>query len=301
MGVLGGTLVGVLPGLGPQAGIAILLPATLYLHPVSAIIMLSGIYYGSMYGGSITSILVNIPGEAASIVTCIDGYKMALKGRAGAALGISAIGSFIAGTLGVFLLVLVGTPIAEFALNFGPPEYFSLMCLAFLILANLSEGSFPKAMISVFLGLFLGTIGMDMFIGQPRFSFGLPILMDGIGLIPVVMGLFGVAEIFINIEEGVKREIIKKKIGSLLPNKQEWIDSAKPICRGTLIGSICGILPGAGVVLSTFASYAIERKISKHPEKFGKGAIEGVAGPETRKQCGCPMWLYPPFDARHSC
>jgi putative tricarboxylic transport membrane protein len=295
LGVLGGTLVGVLPGLGPQAAIALLLPAALYLDPTTAIILLSGIYYGSMYGGSTTSILVNIPGEAASIVTCMDGYQMALKGRAGAALGIAAFGSFVAGTFGVMLLVLVGTPIAEFALSFGPPEYFSLMCLAFLILTNLSEGSFYKSWISILAGLFLGTIGMDMFTGQPRFTFEIPSLMDGLGLIPVIMGLFGVTEIVFNVEQVLTRTVIGQKIGTLLPNRREWKASIKPILRGIFIGSGCGILPGAGVVLSTFASYAVERRCSKHPERFGHGAIEGVAGPETANNAAAQCGFIPLF------
>lgn len=290
LGVLGGTLVGVLPGFGPISAIALLLPATFHLHPVAAIIMLAGIYYGSMYGGSTTSILVNIPGEAASVVTCLDGYQMALQGRAGPALGIAAFGSFIAGTFGIFLLAFSGAPIAEFALRFGPPEYFSLMCLALLVLTNLSGKSFTKALLVALGGLFLGTIGMDIFRGQPRFTLGLPILMDGIGLVPVLMGLYGVTEVLLNVEEGFKQTLVTKKIDHLLPNKEEWKESAKPILRGTLIGSILGVLPGGGVVLSSFVSYGVERKFSKHPEKFGKGAIEGVAGPESANnaaaQCG---------------
>jgi putative tricarboxylic transport membrane protein len=290
LGVLGGTLVGVLPGLGPQAAIALLLPAAVYLNPVSAIIMLAGVYYGSMYGGSTTSILVNIPGEAASVVTCIDGYQMALQGRAGPALGIAAFGSLIAGTFGVILLTLVGSRIAAFALRFGPPEYFSLMCLALVVLTNLSGTSLAKGLISALAGLFLGTVGMDLVTGVPRFTLGLSMLMDGVGLIPVIMGLYGVTEVLLNIEGGLKRALVTEKIDHLLPNKQDWKDSTKPIIRGTLLGSILGVLPGGGVVLSSFLSYAIERKLSKHPERFGKGAIEGVAGPESANnaaaQCG---------------
>lgn len=290
LGVFGGTLVGVLPGLGPQAAIVLLLPAAVYLNPVSAIIMLAGVYYGSMYGGSTTSILVNIPGEAASVVTCIDGYQMALQGRAGPALGIAAFGSFIAGTFGIILLTFVGSHIAEFALRFGPPEYFSLMCLALVVLTNLSGTSLAKGLISALAGLFLGTVGMDLVTGKPRFTLGISTLMDGIGLIPVIMGLYGVTEVLLNVEEGLKRTLVTKKIDHLLPNKQDWKDSAKPIARGTLLGSILGVLPGGGVVLSSFLSYAMERKFSKHPERFGKGAIEGVAGPEAANnaaaQCG---------------
>jgi putative tricarboxylic transport membrane protein len=290
LGVLGGTLVGVLPGLGPQAAIALLLPAVVYLKPVSAVIMLAGIYYGSMYGGSTTSILVNIPGEAASVVTCIDGYQMALQGRAGPALGIAAFGSFIAGTFGIILLTFVGGQIANFALRFGPPEYFSLMCLALIVLTNLSGKSLSRALTSAMAGLFLGTVGMDLVTGEPRFTLGFPVLMDGVGLIPVIMGLYGVAEVLLNVEKGLKSTLVTKKIDHLLPNKQDWKESAKPIARGTIIGSILGILPGGGVVLSSFLSYAIERKFSKHPERFGKGAIEGVAAPESANnaaaQCG---------------
>jgi putative tricarboxylic transport membrane protein len=290
LGCLGGTLVGVLPGLGPQAAIALLLPATVYMSPTAAIIMLAGIYYGAMYGGSITSILVNIPGEAASVVTCIEGYQMALQGRAGPALSISAFGSFIAGTFGIFMLAFFGAPIANFALRFGAPEYFSLMCLAILVLTNLSGVSLSKALISALAGLFLGTIGTDLFTGELRFTFGISVLNDGFDLIPVIMGLFGVTEVLQNLEESLKGTIIDRKISHLLPTKQDWKDSAKPIMRGTLIGAVLGIIPGGGVVLSTFSSYSLERKVSKHPEQFGKGAIEGVAGPESANnaaaQCG---------------
>jgi putative tricarboxylic transport membrane protein len=290
VGCLGGTLVGVLPGLGPQAAIALLLPATFYLPPVSAIIMLAGIYYGSMYGGSTTSILVNIPGEAASIITCLDGHQMAKQGRAGPALGISAFGSFIAGTFGIFLLAIVARPISEFALRFGPPEYFSLMCLALMVLTNLTSAPLSKSLISALLGLFLGTVGYDIFTGYPRFTFGLTCIMDRIGLIPVIMGLFGVTEVLVNVEQGLRQTLADKKIDHLLPNKEEWKRSAMPIARGTIIGSILGILPGGGVVMSSMTSYAVERRLSKHPERFGKGTIEGVAGPETANnaasQCG---------------
>jgi putative tricarboxylic transport membrane protein len=290
LGVLMGTLIGVLPGIGPGAGIALLLPVTFYINPVGAVIMIAGVYYGTMYGGSTTSILVNIPGEGASVVTCIDGYQMALQGRAGPALGIAAFGSFIAGTFGVVLLCFVGAPIAEFALRFGPPEYFSLMCLALMVLTNLTGKSLSRALIAALAGLFLGAIGRDMFTGKSRFTLGIPILMDGIGLIPVIMGLYGVTEVLTNVEEGLKKTIVDKKIGHLLPTLQDWKASAKPIGRGTLIGSILGILPGGGLVLSSFVSYAVERRLSKHPERFGKGAIEGVAGPEAANnaaaQCG---------------
>jgi putative tricarboxylic transport membrane protein len=290
LGVFGGTLVGVLPGLGPQSAIVLLLPAAVYLDPVSAIIMLSGVYYGSMYGGSTTSILVNIPGEGASVVTCIDGHQMALKGRAGPALGIAAFGSFIAGTFGLIMLTIAGGPIADFALRFGPPEYFSLMCLALVILINLSGNSLRKGMISALAGLFLGSIGLDLVTGQPRFTMDLPFLYDGIGLIPVIMGLYGVAEVLINVELGLKRTVAGGQIKDILPSREDWRRSAAPIARGTLVGSALGTLPGAGVVLASFLAYTLERRVSKDPSRFGQGAIEGVAAPEAANnaaaQCG---------------
>jgi putative tricarboxylic transport membrane protein len=280
LGVLIGTLTGVLPGLGPSAAIALLLPSTYHLPPVTGIIMMAGIYYGAMYGGSTTSILVNIPGEAASVVTCLDGYQMALQGRAGAALGISAFASFIAGTLSVVGLMLVAPPLAHFALRFGSPEKFALMILAMTILTYLVSGSMLKALAMATLGIFLGTIGTDLITTVPRFTYGSYTLIDGLGLVPVVMGLFGISEVLLNLEQSVKGVITQKKISNLLPNLQDWKDSAKPIARGTLVGFFLGILPGAGAIISSFASYAIEKKFSNHPEKFGKGAIEGVAGPE---------------------
>lgn len=281
IGVLIGTLVGVLPGIGPAAAISLLLPTTFRVPPVSGIIMMAGIYYGAMYGGSTTSILVNIPGEAASVVTCIDGYKMALQGRAGPALGIAAFGSFIAGTLSVIGLMLIAPPLAAFALRFGPPEYFLLMWLGIVLLSYLASTSVKKALAMGALGLFLGTIGRDTFTGVPKFCFGITELQDGIGLIPVIMGLFGVSEVLINIEYLLKRALLMEKIKNLLPTVKDWIDSAFPILRGTVLGFFLGILPGGSAVISSFVSYAIEKKVSRHPERFGKGAIEGVAGPES--------------------
>jgi putative tricarboxylic transport membrane protein len=281
LGVLMGTLVGVLPGLGPTAAIALLLPNTFHVTPVTAIIMLAGIYYGAMYGGSTTSILVNIPGEAASVITCLDGYQMAQKGRAGPALGIAAFGSFIAGTVSVLGLMLVAPPLAKFALAFGPPEYFSLMIMGIVVLIYLASGSILKALMMAVFGLLLGTIGMDAISGTQRLTFGVLELADGIGLIPAIMGLFGVAEVISNVEEEMKREIITAKVKNLLPNLQDWKDSFGPIIRGSFLGFFIGILPGPAPVISAFTSYAIEKKISKHPEKFGTGAIEGVAGPES--------------------
>ncbi len=281
IGVLIGTLVGILPGLGPSAAISLLLPVTFYITPVGAIIMLSGIYYGAMYGGSITSILVNMPGEAASVVTCLDGYQMARKGRAGAALGISAFGSFIAGTFSIVGLMLVAPPLAKVALKFGPPEYFSLMLLGFVILSFLSSGSMIKTFMMAALGLIAGAVGMDFISGKSRFTYGIISLEDGIGLIPVVMGLFGISEVLLNIEQiSTKREIYETKIRNLFPNRQDWKDSIGPVARGSILGFLVGTLPGPGPVTASFASYAIEKKISKKPEKFGTGAIQGVAGPE---------------------
>jgi len=280
LGVLMGTLVGVLPGLGPTAAIALLLPATFHLNPVSAIICLAGIYYGAMYGGSTTSILVNIPGEAASVMTCLDGYQMALRGRAGPALGISAFGSYIAGTLSIVGLMVLAPPLARAALAFGPPEYFSLMCLGLTILIYLASGSIIKALMTAALGIIIGCIGADMLTNVHRFTLGIPELTDGVGLIPLIMGLFGISEVLLNIEVEVKKEILRGKIRNLLPTLQDWKDSAKPIIRGSIMGFFLGILPGGGAGIASFVAYAVEKRSSPHPEKFGKGAIEGVAGPE---------------------
>ena len=281
-GVFIGTLIGVLPGIGPVGAMSILLPATLKASPITSLIMLAGIYYGAMYGGSTTSILVNIPGEAASVVTCLDGYQMARQGRAGRALGISAFGSFIAGTLSIFGLMLLAPLLASMALQFGPPEYFSLICLGLTLLTYLASGSIIRAFMMAAFGIITGCIGQDPHTGSSRFVFGIPDLLDGIGLAPFVMGLFGISEVFLNIEQQLKdRSIFNTKIKGLLPDRQDWKDSIMPILRGSGLGFFLGILPGGGAVLSSFTSYAVEKKISKHPEKFGKGAIEGVAGPES--------------------
>jgi len=280
IGCLIGTLVGVLPGLGPVATISLLLPSTFHISPVSAIIMLGGIYYGAMYGGSITSILVNIPGEAASVVTCLDGYQMARKGRAGAALGISAFGSFIAGTMATVLIMLIAPPLARFALEFGPPEYFSLMFLGLTVLTYLASGSMVKALMMACVGIFLGTVGTDTISGIERFTYRSYTLMDGIGLIPVIMGLFGVSEVLLNIDEASRKEIYQTRLSNLLPTLHDWKESIFSILRGTFIGFFLGILPGGGAVIASFASYAVEKRVSKHPERFGSGAIGGVAAPE---------------------
>jgi putative tricarboxylic transport membrane protein len=260
---------------------SILLPITYAMSPTSSIIMMAGIYYGAMYGGSTTSILVNIPGEAASVVTCLDGYQMARQGRAGPALGIAAFGSFIAGTIGVVGIMLLAPPLAKVALRFGPPEIFGLLVLGFTMVTYLTGGSKLKAATMAFLGLFLGTVGLDPIFATPRFTYGSITLMDGVGLVPMVMGLFGIAEVLLNLEQGLEQEIFKTHIKGLLPNRQDWRDSARPIARGSLLGFLLGILPGMGTIVPSFISYALERRLSKHPEKFGHGAIEGVAGPES--------------------
>jgi putative tricarboxylic transport membrane protein len=259
---------------------ALLLPVTLSGTPETGIIMMAGIYYGSMYGGSTTSILVNIPGEAASVITCLDGHQMAKNGRAGPALGIAAIGSFVAGTFAIILLMLVAPVLAKFAVAFGPPEYFSLMVLGLTILAFLTQGSMAKSLLMACVGVTLGLVGIDQITAAPRLTFDRLELLDGVGLIPVVMGLFGVAEILANIERSVQREVVSSRIGSLWPTVQDWAYSKWAIVRGTLLGFFLGVLPGGGAVISSFASYALERRMSKRPEMFGKGAIEGVAGPE---------------------
>jgi putative tricarboxylic transport membrane protein len=282
LGVFVGTLIGVLPGIGPPTTISLLLPATYYLGPTPAIIMLAGIYYGAMYGGSTTSILVNIPGEAASVVTCLDGYQMARQGRAGPALGISCIGSFIAGTLGIVGLMIAAPPLAKFALRFGPPEYFSLIFMAFSLVIYLASQSMLKAVMATVLGVLVGTIGIDFVTGTNRFSYGSLTLSDGVGLIPVVIGLFGIAEVLENTEKEMgKISTLKTRFKGLFPTLKDWKDSLGSIFRGTFLGFFVGILPGGGTIMASFASYALEKKISKHPEQFGKGAIQGVAAPES--------------------
>jgi len=279
-GVFIGTLVGVLPGIGPVGAMSLLLPTTFKATPEAAIIMLAGIYYGAMYGGSTTSILVNIPGEAASVVTCLDGYQMARQGRAGPALGMAAFGSFLAGTLSIVGLMILAPPLSKFAIQFGPPEYFTLMVLGLTILIYLAHGSMPKALIMAAFGIVLGLIGLDSINARPRFTFERMELIDGVGLVPLVMGLFGVSEVLLNIEQVIRRDIFETKIKGLLPTARDWLDSKGALARGSLLGFFLGILPGGGAVISSFISYAIEKRVSRHPERFGKGAIEGVAGPE---------------------
>ncbi|MBI4610270.1 MAG: tripartite tricarboxylate transporter permease [Candidatus Rokubacteria bacterium] len=281
VGCVIGTLVGMLPGVGPLAGISLLLPATFGMNATTAIVMLAGIYYGAMYGGSTTSILMRIPGEAASVMTCIDGYAMTRKGRAGPALAIAAIGSYIAGTASIVGLMLLAPPLARFALRFGPPEYFALLVLGLLVLAYMSGGSMPKSLAMAALGLLLGMIGIDPMTGFFRFHYGLVELGDGIGVVPVAVGLFGLSEILLTAGQPTPPAVIKPRLRELLPSRQEWQDSAWPVGRGTVLGFLIGIIPGSAHIISSFVSYALERRLSRHPERFGHGAIEGVAGPES--------------------
>ena len=283
LGALAGTIIGALPGIGPSAGLAILLPLTFGMNPTSAMIMMCGLYCGAMYGGTITSVLINVPGESSSVMTCLDGYQMARQGRAGKALGIAAIGSFIAGTASVVFLMLLAFPFVKLALSFGPPEYFSLMLMGLATIAGVSGGSVLKALICTFLGLLISTPGMDAFSGLPRLTFGLPGLMGGVSFLVVAVGLFGIGEVMFNVEQIMKIEFVteKIKIKEVWPNREDWKRSVMPITRGTIIGFLVGALPGAGGTIASFMSYATEKRMSKHPEEFGKGAIEGVAGPES--------------------
>jgi putative tricarboxylic transport membrane protein len=281
LGCVVGTLVGVLPGIGPLAGISILLPVTFGLNATQAIIMLAGIYYGSQYGGSTTSILMRIPGEASSVMTCIDGYAMSQKGRAGAALCIAAVGSWIGGTVGLLVLTVVAPPLATIALKFGPPEYTALLVLGLIFLAYMSSSSLIRTLLMACMGLLLGMIGIDNMTGHFRYSFDLAELGDGIGIVPVAVGLFGLGEILSNPSISAVRKVIAPKLRDLLPTRTEWKEASLPIARGTVLGFIIGIIPGSAHIISSFLSYALERRVAKHPEQFGKGAVAGVAGPET--------------------
>jgi putative tricarboxylic transport membrane protein len=281
VGCLVGTLVGMMPGLGPLAGISLLLPATFGLNPIIAMVLLAGVYYGAMYGGSTTSILLRIPGEAASVMTCVDGYAMTQNGRAGPALAIAAIGSFIAGTVGVVGLMLLAPTLAAFALRFGPPEYTALLLMGLFILAYMTGGSMLKTLAMAVLGLLLGMIGIDIMSGYTRFSFGVVELGDGVGIVPVAVGLFGVSEILLAAGSESASGVQRPKLRDLVPSREEFRLSAGPIARGSVLGFLIGIIPGSAHIISSFVSYGIERRISKHPERFGKGAIEGVAGPES--------------------
>jgi TctA family transporter len=294
VGVLLGTLIGVLPGLGPLATIAMLLPITYKMtDPTTALIMLAGIYYGAQYGGSTTAILVNLPGETSSVVTTLDGYQMARNGRPGPALAIAAIGSFFAGSVATIMIAAFAPPMAEIAFKFGPAEYFSLMVMGLIAAVVLAHGSIIKALAMVVFGLLLGMVGTDVNSGVARFSFDIPELTDGLSFTAVAMGIFGFGEIIANLEQRENREVFTKKVGRLLPSWEEFKRSIAPIIRGTALGSFLGVLPGGGAVLSSFTSYAIEKKMSKTPEKFGTGMIEGVAGPEAANNAGAQTSFIP--------
>jgi putative tricarboxylic transport membrane protein len=281
VGVLIGTLIGVLPGIGPIATISLLLPLTVKLDPTAAIIMISGIYYGAAYGGSTTSILVNLPGEAATVVTCIDGHQMARQGRAGPALALAAVGSFVAGTVGALGIGLLSEPVMRYAIKLGPPEYFAMMMLGIIMVVFFSSGSMLKSIAMVALGLFISQIGQDIVTGETRFTGGMFELIDGIDLVPLAMGLFGISEVLINLEQGQQRSIVSARMTRLMPDRAEWREASGPIARGSVLGFLIGLIPGGGPALAAFASYAIERRISRTPEQFGRGVIAGVAGPES--------------------
>ena len=293
IGVLLGTLIGVLPGIGPVATISMLLPATFVLPPVSALIMLAGIYYGAQYGGSTTAILVNLPGEVSSVVTCLDGYQMARKGHAGKALGIAALGSFFAGSVATVLIAAFAPPLAEFALKFGPADYFSLMVLGLIAAVVLAHGSLIKAIAMIVLGLLVGLIGTDVNSGVARYSFNLPELIDGLGIGTIAMGTFGFSEIVRNLEHGEKREVFTKSITGLLPNWADIKQATPATLRGTALGSFLGILPGGGPTLGAFSAYTLEKKLAKDPSRFGKGAIEGVAAPESANNAAAQTSFIP--------
>ncbi len=293
IGALLGTLIGVLPGIGPLATIALLLPITFHLQPLAALIMLAGIYYGAQYGGSTTAILVNLPGEASSMVTMLDGHAMARRGRAGAALAIAALGSFFAGCVGTLLIALFAPPLTTLALKFSAPEFFALMVLGLVAAVVLAQGSLIKALAMVCLGLALGLVGTDVNSATPRFTFGVPELSDGIGFVPVAMGLFGIAEVIANLERPERRQVLAARIGRLWPSPQELRASLAPILRGTALGAVLGILPGGGALLASVASYATEKRLARAPERFGQGAIEGVAGPEAANNAAAQISFVP--------
>jgi putative tricarboxylic transport membrane protein len=292
-GCLMGTLIGVLPGIGPVGAISILLPLTFQLPPTGAIIMLAGIYTGAMYGGSTTSILINVPGEAASVVTCLDGYQMARQGQAGAALGIAVFGSFLAGTIGLIGLQMIAEPLSFLALKFGPPEYFAIILLGFTFIIYLAQQSVIKAAIMALTGLLLSMIGLDPITSQPRMTFGVINLFEGLHVAPLAIGLFGLAEVLDNLEKAAPKKILKVKIKSLFPRKTHWLQAKWAILRGTAIGFFMGTLPGGGPVLSSFISYGVEKRVSKNPEKFGHGAVEGVAAPESANNAAASTSFIP--------
>ena len=294
VGVLAGQLIGVLPGIGPSAGVAILLPVTFGVNPVSAMIMFTGIYYGAMYGGTITSVLVNIPGESSSVMTCLDGYQMARQGRAGKALGIAAFGSFFAGTIGVVGMMFFAPWLAGVALSFGPPEYAALMVMSLVLIIGLTSKSLAKGIACFAVGLFMSVVGVDVVTGQPRFIFGQTDFLDGIDFVPVAMGVFGIAEVLDSLEEeAVDMTSIKLRFKDLLPDLRDWAVSIGPILRGSVIGFFVGMMPGSGATACSMISYAAERKVSKTPERFGTGTIEGVAGPEAANNAASVGGLVP--------
>ena len=293
IGVILGTLIGVLPGIGATATIAMLLPITFQLEPVSSLIMLAGIYYGAQYGGSTTAILINMPGESSSAVTAIDGYQMARKGRAGTALAVAALGSFFAGTVATFLVAIFAPPLTAVALKFGAADYFSLLVLGRVMSVALAHGSVLKALAMVVLGLLLGMVGTDIYTGTPRFTLGITEYADGLNFVALAVGVFGIAEILRNLEDEHDREVMTKSINRLLPTGAELRQMIGPVLRGTGVGSVLGILPGGGAILASFASYTVEKKLSKHPEEFGKGALAGVAGPESANNAGAQTSFIP--------
>ncbi len=295
VGVVVGILIGALPGIGPASGVALLLPLTFGMNPTSGIIMLAALYAGSMYGGTITSVLINTPGESASVVTCLDGHQMALQGRAGAALGIAAFGSFVAGTFGVVLLMLVSPSLARWSLAFGPPETFALMLLGLTTVTMLTGESAVKGYISMVFGLMIAMVGFDIISGDARYAFGIPEMMDGMGFLPVAIGLFGLGEVLSGAEMAKNNTIVKGRYGlrDLMPSTADWARSRWAIVRGTVLGFFIGVLPGAGPTIATFMSYALEKKVSKHPEEFGKGAVEGVAGPEAANNAAATGAMVP--------
>lgn len=295
IGITIGMLIGIMPGLGPTAGTAMLIPITFGMDPISAIIMLSGIYYGAMYGGTITSVLINTPGEAASVITCIDGYEMAKKGRAGTALGVAAIGSFVGGTVSILALTFIAPAVSKVALSFGPPEFFCLLMLGLSMLVGLLGKSMIKGLIAAFFGFLVSIIGLDVVTGAVRFNFGTLHLLNGIDLVAFVMGLFGISEILISLNEPAKALSAPAEVKKLLPERNEWKPTFASIGRGTVIGFFIGIIPGATAVISTIASYAVEKKLAKDPTRFGKGAIEGVAGPETANNAHAGAAVIPLF------
>ncbi len=293
VGCFVGTLIGILPGVGPIATIAMLMPLTFKVDPTGALIMLAGIYYGAQYGGSTTAILINVPGEATSVVTALDGHAMAKNGRAGAALGIAAIGSFFAGTVATLVIAALGEPMTRLAQVFGPADYFALMLLGLALAVVLASGSILKAVIMVVLGLLLSTVGADLDTGQERLTFGISSLADGFDFAVLAMGIFGIAEVLRNLDNAESRDVVKRTIGRLLPTGEELRASLAPILRGTALGSILGILPGNGAVLAPFASYTLEKKLARDPSRFGQGAIEGVAGPEAANNAGAQTSFIP--------